>query len=331
MNNMFDDKQKELKQQTFRHIKMTFYSESRAQYILRKLKERVIDFGAATVWDLFTIADTQPNNKCLSETMKNWGWKGNSLRYTEKYFDTKDYTYTLIFPPTEEMFWAKHDHFNKGENDMTITSPSNAIITDANMINVTGVTTGTCTSNLSTAATVVSVGVPSLYNKITDEFATYDCRCVTETKKKPKKSEPPKIILPKVEKVETYNGRVVKVTFADGTFTKSVCAENDIFDLDVGITICLFKRALGSNGHRWYNDLMRKVHKTMDKNEEEKRKKKEEDEKKRMKQRKETMAKAAKKLKEKEEAIDIQAQGVERALRNMGLNSINRVGMEEFE
>ena len=62
-----------------------------------------------------------------------------------------------------------------------------------------------------------------------------------------------------------------------------------------------------------------------------KRKKKEEDEKKRMKQRKETMAKAAKKLKNKEEAIDIQAQGVERAIRNMGLNSVKGVGMEEFE
>lgn len=80
-----------------------------------------------------------------------------------------------------------------------------------------------------------------------------------------------------VVKVETYNGRVVKVTFSDGTFTKSVCSENDKFDLDVGITICLMKRMLGKDGHKKYNNAMRYIHNLIEENnkkaEEEKAKK----------------------------------------------------------
>ena len=43
---------------------------------------------------------------------------------------------------------------------------------------------------------------------------------------------------PAIVNVETYNDCCVKVTFADGTFTKAVCGPNDQFDIDVGITIC---------------------------------------------------------------------------------------------
>ena len=69
-----------------------------------------------------------------------------------------------------------------------------------------------------------------------------------------------------VRKVETYNDRVVKVTFGDGSFTKSVCSENDKFDLDVGITICLMKRMLGKDGNKKYNNAIRRIHKIMEDN-----------------------------------------------------------------
>lgn len=49
-----------------------------------------------------------------------------------------------------------------------------------------------------------------------------------------------------ITNIEVYNDRVAKVTFDDGSFTKSVCQENDIFDLDVGITVCLMKKMLDS-------------------------------------------------------------------------------------
>ena len=68
-----------------------------------------------------------------------------------------------------------------------------------------------------------------------------------------------------VAKVETYNGKVVKVTFADGSFEKAVCSDVDTFSVDVGITICVLKKMLGKDGHKKYNKLMRDVHKLMEK------------------------------------------------------------------
>ena len=68
-----------------------------------------------------------------------------------------------------------------------------------------------------------------------------------------------------IQNIETYNDRVVKVTFVDNTFTKSVCSKNDHFDLDVGITICLMKKLLGgTNPTKAYNDLIRQAHKVME-------------------------------------------------------------------
>ena len=122
--------------------------------------------------------------------------------------------------------------------------------------------------------------------------------------------------LPAVDKVETYNNRVVKVTFVDGTFTKAVCSKNDNFDLDMGITICAMKRLLGTNSEnatREYNRFISHVHSVMEKNTlkelaEEAQKAKE-----KQKQRKAELKRAAKKLKSREEQIDIQKQAILRA------------------
>jgi len=126
--------------------------------------------------------------------------------------------------------------------------------------------------------------------------------------------------LPAVKKVETYNQRVVKVTFIDDTFTKSVCSENDHFDLDVSITICLLKRILGTNGDdatRNYNNLMNQVHDVMEKNEKEKLVAQAQKAADKAKKRKIELKRAAKKLKAKEEQIDIQKQAIIRAHQEM--------------
>ena len=123
-------------------------------------------------------------------------------------------------------------------------------------------------------------------------------------------------MLPGVEKVETYNNRVVKVTFIDGTYTKAVCSENDNFDLDMGITICAMKRLLGTNSEnatKHYNQFINHVHSVMEKNTlkelaEEAQKAKE-----KSKKRKAELKRAAKKLKVREEQIDIQKQAILRA------------------
>lgn len=126
--------------------------------------------------------------------------------------------------------------------------------------------------------------------------------------------------LPAVKKVETYNDRVIKVTFTDGTYTKAVCSENDNFDLDMGITICAMKRLLGTsseNATREYNRFIDSVHSVMEKNTlkelaEEAKKAKE-----KSKKRKAELKRAAKKLKAREEQIDIQKQAIIRAQKEL--------------
>lgn len=123
--------------------------------------------------------------------------------------------------------------------------------------------------------------------------------------------------LPAIKKVETYNDRVTKVTFIDDTFTKAVCSENDHFDEDVGITICCMKRLFGKDGNRMYNDLIRQAHKIMTENDIAKEKAAKEKAEAKMKQHKIELKKAAKKLKAKEEQIDIHKQAIIRAHQEM--------------
>ena len=70
-----------------------------------------------------------------------------------------------------------------------------------------------------------------------------------------------------VKDVAVYNNKVVKVTFTDGSFTKAVCSDGDVFNLDTGITICLMKRILGPRPTLKFNNLLRGVHEVMDANE----------------------------------------------------------------
>lgn len=131
-----------------------------------------------------------------------------------------------------------------------------------------------------------------------------------------------RVRLPKITNIEMYNDRVVKVTFDDGSFTKSVCQENDIFDLDVGITVCLMKKMLDDgkgNGTRIYNDIIRNAHKLINDKENEKIEKQMEKEKQRKKAHKAIMKKQAKKMKAKEEAIDTQKLAFIRALQETGM------------
>lgn len=126
---------------------------------------------------------------------------------------------------------------------------------------------------------------------------------------------------PKPVKVETYNDRVVKVTFEDGSFTKSVCSDNDTFDLDVGITICILKRVMGKNGHKLYNNMMRDIHKIMDENEKDKEKARKDKAERKAKQRKTELKAAAKKAKARQDQIDIQKTAFVEALRVSGIGS----------
>lgn len=137
-----------------------------------------------------------------------------------------------------------------------------------------------------------------------------------------KQSKPVKVKSVEITNIEILNDRVVKVTFDDESFTKSVCQENDIFDLDVGITVCLMKKMLDDgkgNGTRIYNDIIRDAHKLINDKENEKIKKQMEEEKRKKKAHKAAMKRQAKKMKAKEEAIDIQKQAFIRAMQETGM------------
>lgn len=116
--------------------------------------------------------------------------------------------------------------------------------------------------------------------------------------------------LPAVKRVDVYNDRVVKVTFIDDTFTKSVCSENDHFDLDVGISICCMKRLLGKDGNKIYNDIIRQTHKVMLDNNKKRELEEKQKAEKRMKERSRKLKKAAKEVKAKEEYIELNAKAI---------------------
>lgn len=121
--------------------------------------------------------------------------------------------------------------------------------------------------------------------------------------------------LPAIKKVETYNNRVVKVTFIDDTFTKAICSENDHFDLDVGITICAMKRIFGEHGTREYNRFIEHAHDVMARNEKKKEEEKAAKEAEKAKRRKAELKKAAKELKAKEEYINMHKEAYLRAMK----------------
>ena len=64
--------------------------------------------------------------------------------------------------------------------------------------------------------------------------------------------------LPKVTDVQTYGDKVVKVIFADGTFTKAVKDDEDDF-LTAGIAICYLKKMLASDDIKYGTNAFNKV------------------------------------------------------------------------
>ena len=76
--------------------------------------------------------------------------------------------------------------------------------------------------------------------------------------------------LPEIVDVKTINDKVVIVTFIDGTQTKAVCDKDDVFNLEVGIGICITKRLMSNDeqtGNAMFNKTIRNALKVMKRNE----------------------------------------------------------------
>lgn len=108
------------------------------------------------------------------------------------------------------------------------------------------------------------------------------------------------------------NNTVVIVTFSDGTTEKAVCDENDTFDFEKAIEICVCKKKFG--GSKEYNNAIKKalrqVHSIDDK------KKKESEEQERIAHRKAKYAErqAKRKAKRRQEQVNIQSEAFFKAM-----------------
>ena len=118
-----------------------------------------------------------------------------------------------------------------------------------------------------------------------------------------------------VTKVDVYNNRAVKLTFSDGTFTKAVCSDGDTFSLDVGITICMIKKMMGSSSV--YNKAMKDIHKLMKRNMKAEEKAKEEEKARKLKREKILAKKKARYDAHREDYINALKEGYIRAAKEL--------------
>lgn len=82
-------------------------------------------------------------------------------------------------------------------------------------------------------------------------------------------------IMPDITDVKVH-GSTVLVTFADNTKSVAVLDNEDAFNLEQGISICITKKLLGECGNSIYNKLIKRAFKVIKQNEQAEAKKEEE-------------------------------------------------------
>ena len=133
------------------------------------------------------------------------------------------------------------------------------------------------------------------------------------------------VVVPEITNVQVFNNRAVKVTFADGSWTRSVAEKEEVFSLYIGVEICIFKRMLGKDdGSKIYNKIMKNAFDKIDKIEREKNRAAEERKKDKERKHKAELKRQAKALKKKEELINIQKEAYLRALNEHEKGTIER-------
>lgn len=120
---------------------------------------------------------------------------------------------------------------------------------------------------------------------------------------------PARTNFPKVTDVQTFNEKVTKVFFSDGTMETAIRADGDPFTIELGITICIMKRLLRTtkdNGTKQYNKMIDQALKAKKQHEQLKaREVKREEEEKKIAQNKERKRKAKVEKRRKQRVQDI--------------------------
>ena len=317
--------------QNFRKIKLAFRTREDAHDVLHDLEDTYLDiYGYATVRDLYSLADIPTN-----WVMNSWGWydlEGVTI-------EQKGDDWILTMPPAEDIYKSRLlKEMNKPtmdlknslytststatvnwqDNTFTLTNPSIAIDQSAN-----------CPSNIT--ITGDSIGIADYYANKTDYMSFFrntrdycednikkmEDKMNTVAKRNGKTIE----AATNFKKIEVYNDRVVKITFADGTYTKAVCSDKDEFCLDTGIMVCVMKKLFGGQkeGTKLIASMLNDAHAQMEKQINDKIEAENKRIAEKQKKRKAELKKAAKKMKAKEEAIDIQKQAYIRAMQEMGM------------
>lgn len=189
-----------------------------------------------------------------------------------------------------------------------------------------GTSTDCCPNySLNPNITVVSSSewetVDEIYEKLMQKIECNKTEKEMKNETNKPKSGIPFSILPEVTDVQIINNKVVILTFADGTTTKSVTDEADEFVLETGISICLMKRILmhfkGGNGSGAYNRLIEDVEKVYLRKIEAERKAAEENEIRKRRAEKAKRKRIIKARREQEQRINEQAEAYRRAFELM--------------
>ena len=126
-------------------------------------------------------------------------------------------------------------------------------------------------------------------------------------------------IMPDIKNVRVH-GKTVMVHFADNTKTVAVLHDEDEFNLEQGISVCITKKLLGQDGGSIYNKLIRRALKIMDRNEKAEREAAEKKEAAKNKKQAAADKRDKKKAKKREEQIEIQKEAFVRALKTVTRN-----------
>ena len=126
------------------------------------------------------------------------------------------------------------------------------------------------------------------------------------------------------------HGNTVVMVFADNTKTVAVLHDEDDFNLEQGISICITKKLLGDDGGAIYNKLIRKALKVMEQNEKAEKAAKEKEE--AIKQRKKAAVdkRNKKKAKKRDEQIEIQKEAFVRAIETITTNNDKKLFDKHF-
>lgn len=125
-----------------------------------------------------------------------------------------------------------------------------------------------------------------------------------------------RVLMPDIKDIVVHN-KTVLVKFADNTQTVAVLDNEDEFNLEQGISICITKKLLGEHGSSIYNKLIKRAFKVKEQNEKAAEKAKKDAAEAEQRKARALARHKKKQAKKREDQIEIQKEAVVRALESV--------------